>query len=148
MITIDEASHDDIPQLCDLLAFLFTQEQEFQPDAHTQTAALNLLIGNPQQGRVFVLRDGPRVIGMVSVQILISTARGGNVLFLEDLVIHPSHRNMGYGSTLLTHVVDFALHGSFSRITLLADTVNLDAQRFYCRHGFRLSNMQPYRLLL
>jgi len=148
MIIIDEAYPSDIPQLCELLAFLFAQEQEFQPDAGKQSAALSLLIGNPQRGRVFVLRDGPAVLGMVSVQVLISTARGGDVLLLEDLIVRPACRNRGYGAALLEHVIDFARRGGYSRITLLADAVNLDAQRFYCRHGFFVSDMLPCRMLL
>ena len=144
---IDEASHSDIPILCDLLAILFTQEQEFKPDAVRQRTALGLLVGNPQRGRVFVLRDGERLLGMVSVQILISTACGGDVLFLEDLVVRPDCRNRGYGSALIDHVIDFARRGGYRRITLLADTVNTDALRFYYRHGFFVSDMTPYRML-
>ncbi len=144
---IEEASFSDIPQLCDLLSVLFAQEHEFQPDRDKQRAALNLLVCNPQRGRVFVLRDGEAVLGMVSVQALVSTARGGDVLLLEDLVVRPARRDRGYGSALLEHVTDFARRGGYSRITLLADTVNTDAQRFYCRHGFFVSDMIPYRLL-
>ena len=144
---IDEATHSDIPTLCDLLAILFTQEQEFKPDVARQQTALGLLIGNPQRGRVFVLRDGKSLLGMVSVQVLISTACGGDVLLLEDLVVRPNCRNHGYGTALLHYVVDFARHGGYRRITLLADTVNTDAQRFYCRHGFFVSDMTPYRML-
>ena len=144
---IDEASFADIPQLCELLAILFAQEHEFQPDEQKQRAALNLLVGNPQRGRVFVLRNGPDVLGMVSAQVLISTARGGDVLFLEDLVVRPACRDRGFGSALLDHVVDFARRSGYRRITLLTDTVNTDARRFYGRHGFSASDMKPYRLL-
>ena len=145
---VDDATFSDISQLSELLAILFSQEHEFQPDESRQRAALNLLIGNPQRGRIFVLRHGETVLGMVSVQILVSTARGGDVLLLEDLVVRPVCRNLGYGSALLDYVVDFARRGGYGRITLLADTSNADAQRFYRRHGFHASDMAPFRLLL
>ena len=148
MILIDEATSADIPQLCELLAVLFTQEQEFKPDANKQRAALNMLVANPQRGRVFVLRDGGTALGMVSVQILVSTACGGDVLLMEDLVVRPACRNRGYGAALLEHVVDFARRHGYARITLLADAVNTEAQRFYCRHGFFVSDMLPCRMLL
>lgn len=144
---LEEADLTDIPQLCELLALLFEQEVEFQPDADKQTAALTLLIGNPQRGRVFVLRDGSTVLGMVSVQTLVSTACGGDVLLLEDLVVRPECRSRGFGSALLDHVVDFAFRGGYQRITLLTDGVNADSRRFYARHGFRESGMVPCRLL-
>jgi ribosomal protein S18 acetylase RimI-like enzyme len=145
---IEEAAFADISQLCDLLALLFSQEHEFQPDALKQRAALNQLVCNPQRGRVFVLRDNEAVLGMVSVQVLVSTARGGDVLLLEDLIVRPACRGQGYGSALLHHVTDFARRHGYSRITLLTDDDNTAAQRFYGRHGFHASHMMPYRLLL
>lgn len=147
MISLDEASHADIPQLCDLLSLLFSQEQEFKPDVGKQRDALHLLVSNPQRGRVFVLRSGRKVLGMVSVQTLVSTACGGDVLFLEDLVVRPEHRNHGYGTALLEHVVEFARRCGYRRITLLTDAVNTSARRFYARHGFFASHMTPYRMV-
>jgi ribosomal protein S18 acetylase RimI-like enzyme len=144
---LDEADFSDIPLLCELLALLFEQEQEFQPDASKQTAALQVLVGNPQRGRVFVLRDGGALAGMVSVQPLVSTACGGDALILEDLVVHPRYRNRGLGSALLEHAVHFARQSGCHRITLLTDRTNAAAQRFYTRHGFTASEMTPYRLL-
>lgn len=144
---IEEASFCDIPQVCELLAILFAQEQEFQPDGTAQRTALNLLICNPQRGRIFVMRDRATLLGMVSVQIVVSTACGGAVLLLEDLVVRPACRNLGYGSALLHHVIDFARYGGYRRITLLTDSLNTAAQRFYGRHGFTASDMKPYRML-
>lgn len=145
---LDEAGFSDIPQLCDLLALLFEQEEEFHPDVCKQTAALRVLVGNPQRGRIFVMRNGSALAGMVSVQALVSTACGGDVLVLEDLVVHPLYRNRGFGSALLEHAVRFASQSGYHRITLLTDGINANAQRFYRRHGFTASGMTPYRLLL
>ena len=144
---IEEAAFTDIPQLCELLALLFEQETEFAPDREKQATALTLLVGNPQRARVFVLRDGAAVLGMVSLQTLVSTACGGDVLLLEDLVVRPECRSRGFGSALLDHVVEFAFRGGYQRITLLTDRINADALRFYARHGFRESEMVPCRLL-
>jgi ribosomal protein S18 acetylase RimI-like enzyme len=148
MTILEEARPDDLPQLCELLGILFEQELEFHPDAQKQETALRLLVGNPQRGRIFVARADGLLLGMVSVQILVSTALGGDVLLLEDLVVRPAHRGCGYGSALLAEVIAFAQHDGYRRITLLTDIVNRHAQRFYRRHGFRASDMQPYRLLL
>ena len=144
---VEEASFSDIPQLCGLLALLFEQEVEFRPDPVKQTAALTLLIDNPQRGRIFVLRDGDALLGMVSLQVLVSTACGGDVLLLEDLVVRPDCRNCGFGAFLLEHVIRFAKLSGYRRITLLTDRINADARRFYSRHGFTSSDMVPYRLL-
>jgi GNAT superfamily N-acetyltransferase len=141
----DEAAFADIPQLCELLALLFEQELEFTPDRDKQKAGLKQLIGNPQRGRIFVIRDADTVAGMVSLQTLVSTAFGGDVLLLEDLVVRPDYRNRGFGSSLLEYAVWFARRGGYHRITLLTDGLNAAAQRFYTRHGFTASTMTPYR---
>ena len=107
----EEATFPDVPQLCELLAILFEQEQEFSPDTAKQEKALRLLVGNPQRGRVFVCRDGATLAGMVTVQTLVSTACGGDVLLMEDLVVRPAYRNNGIGSALLDHAVCFAARG-------------------------------------
>ena len=38
----------------------------------------------------------------------ISTAEGGLALILEDFIIHPMNRGMGYGKLLLNEVKEFA----------------------------------------
>ena len=68
------------------------------------------------------------------------------MLLFEDLVVRPDCRNCGFGSFLLDHVIRFARHGGYHRITLRTDRINADAQRFYSRHGFTVSDMVPHRL--
>jgi ribosomal protein S18 acetylase RimI-like enzyme len=145
---IDEATFPDVSQMCELLALLFAQEHEFPPDKYKQRTALNALVCNPQRGRIFVLRDDETVLGMVSIQIVVSTACGGDVLLLENLVVSPACRNRGYGSALLDHTVDFARHSGFKHITLMTDPLNFEARRFCARHGFLASDLIPCRMLL
>ena len=144
---LEEATFADTPQLCELLGLLFELEKEFRPNPDKQAAALNTLLATPQRGRVFVAREGAAVVGMVSVQPLVSTACGGDVLLLEDLVVRPTFRHRGVGSALIEHAVQFARRNGYRRITLLTDRANANAQRFYKRHGFTASDMVPYRLL-
>lgn len=75
------------------------------------------------------------IVGMINLLITISTAEGGFVLVLEDLVIHRDHRNQGFGSRLLNHALDFARQKKFLRITLLTDKGE-QARPFYLKHGF------------
>ena len=143
-----EATIEDIPRLCGLLALLFDQEAEFRPDGELQAAGLHRIIGAPDTGRILLLRDGHSIIGMVSLLFTISTALGGRVAILEDMVVLPEHRSKGAGSRLLEDAIAFAESDGCLRITLLTDRVNEAAQRFYQRHGFILSPMVPMRLYL
>jgi GNAT superfamily N-acetyltransferase len=148
MNPITPATPDDIPQLCTLLAILFAQEADFKPDAEKQSAALRQIIASPETGRILILREGDGIIGMVNLLFTTSTACGGKVAMLEDMIIHHSRRGDGLGSKLLQAAIDLARCEGCLRITLLTDRANDSAIRFYQRHGFGLSEMMPLRLAL
>ena len=59
---------------------------------------------------------------MLNLLFTISTAEGGSVILLEDLVIHPQHRRQGYGGRLLEHAINYAKKKDFKRITLCSQT--------------------------
>ena len=94
---ITEASRDDLPALADLLTELFTLESDFVPDRARQIAGLGLILDNPALGCLFVLRDEAEVVGMANALITVSTAEGGRVLLLEDVIVRQSHRGGGAG---------------------------------------------------
>lgn len=145
---ISRATVEDIPQLCDLLAFLFDHETEFRPDCALQGAGLRQIIDFPERGRILALREGQSVIGMVNLLFTVSTALGGRVAILEDMIVRPDCRCKGAGSMLLEAAVASARAAGCLRVTLLTDSANEPAQRFYKRHGFGRSDMVPMRLLL
>lgn len=145
MHNIETATAGDIPQLVGLLHALFTQEADFHPDPARQARGLAQIIEQPDHGRIFVLREHGEILGMVNVLFSISTALGGPVAWIEDMVVKPGHRGNGIGSALLRHAIDFARDTGLLRLTLLTDTVNSEAQRFYERHGFERSPMLPMR---
>ena len=145
-LRIEPATLDDLSDLTELLGELFTQEEDFTPNREKQLRGLRLILEQPSRGRIFVLRNHAKIIGMINLLITISTAEGGFVLLLEDLVVHKEHRRQGYGARLLKHAIDFARQKNFLRITLLADQPG-DSRRFYLKHGFMESGMVPMRYL-
>jgi GNAT superfamily N-acetyltransferase len=145
---ISRATVEDIPQLCELLALLFDQEAEFRPDSALQAEGVRQIIEFPERGRILALREGKTVVGMVNLLFTVSTALGGRVAILEDMVVRPDCRSRGAGSMLLEAALAFARSSGCLRVTLLTDAANEAAQRFYKRHGFSRSDMVPMRLLL
>ena len=84
---IEPAIVEDLPELADLLADLFTKESDFRPDQVKQLRGLRMILESPNKGRIFVLRCHDKIVGMINLLFTISTAEGGAVIILEDLII-------------------------------------------------------------
>src|SRR5881275_2898436 len=147
-VVVEPATEADLDELSKLLGELFAQESDFRPDKHKQLRGLRLIFEQPSRGRVFVLRRDGVIVGMINLLFTISTAEGGFVILLEDLVIHKEYQGKGYGSKLLQYAIDFAKQKNFLRITLLTDRTENVAQAFFRKHGFVESSMIPMRLLI
>ena len=139
---------DDLPQLKQLLMELFEMEGDFEPNSEKQAEGLKLILEHPHRGRILVIKNESKIIGMVNMLFTISTAEGGSVLLLEDFIIHPMNRGQGYGKKLLTAVKEFAQQKDFKRITLLTDKISDESQNFFNKEGFQFSKMIPMRLHL
>ena len=147
-VAIEPATAEDLDELSDLLGELFSEESDFRPNKEKQLRGLRLIFEQPNRGRGFVLRRDHAIVGMINLLFTISTAEGGFVILLEDLVIHKAYRDKGYGSQLLEYAIDFARQKNFLRITLLTDRPEIKSQAFFKRHGFFESAMIPMRLLI
>ena len=147
-LRIEPATIEDLAELTDLTMSLFAIEADFEPNQEKQRHGLRLILEQPNRGRIFVLRSDHKVIGMVNLLFTISTAEGGFVILMEDVIVRPEHRGHGYGTRLVNYVKDFAGKKDFKRITLLTDRVSAESKRFFQRNGFVHSSMIPMRLLL
>jgi ribosomal protein S18 acetylase RimI-like enzyme len=147
METVRPANVDDLDRCAELLGVLFSQEQEFTHNPVVQRKGLEMIVEKPEMGTVFVYESHGVVQGMVVILVTISTALGGKVAILEDMVVAPDLRGKGMGASLLKHAVDYAINQGCRRITLLTDHNNESAHTFYHRHGFTKSDMVVFRKL-
>ena len=122
---IEIATTSDIPKLCTLLDYLFSQEVEFKPNHKIQSRGLEKILNNNNIGNIFVAKKNKKIVGMVILLYTISTALGERVALLEDMVVSPEERNLGIGSMLLDHVVKYATEKGCKRITLLTDKMTI-----------------------
>jgi GNAT superfamily N-acetyltransferase len=144
-VVVGEPDSRDVPAMLELLAELFRQERDFRPDPEKQLRALRLILANPEKGRLFVARTRGRVVGMATVLSTVSTAEGGPVLLLEDVVVSASYRGEGIGSVLVEHLLQWAGEQGFLRVSLLADADNHGAHCFYEGLDFVPSQMKLFR---
>lgn len=146
--SVRPAEAADISQMCDLLSELFSIESDFIPDKRKQAQGLELLL-NDKTGSsvVLVAEKSDEIIGMCSVQTLISTAEGGPVGLLEDLIVKKCQRGKGTGTRLLSEIFKWCASNNILRIQLLRDSDNLKSLIFYNINGLsstRLVCMRKY----
>ncbi len=146
---IENAAAQDIPALADLLALLFGIEQDFQPDLEKQKKGLALLISQPENRVIKVAKNQQgEILGMVSAQLVISTAQGSPSAWIEDMVIQESHRGEGLGKSLLNAVLLWAKSKGATRAQLLVDTENKPALRYYDHLGWEKTQLQARKIFI
>jgi GNAT superfamily N-acetyltransferase len=140
--TVGPAADGDIPALVALLAELFSLEQDFSPAPAKQRAGLEQLLALPDRAVVLVARDAAEVvIGMVTAQLVVSTAEGAPSAWVEDMVVANAHRRGGVGRALIDAALTWARKKGATRAQLLVDLDNAPALAYYERLGW-----QPTRL--
>src|SRR3990167_2758584 len=91
-ITYGEAKETDIPCLVSLLSILFNIEKDFNPDLTKQKNGLELLLNNTVATIQVARNSNGTVIGMVTAQLVISTAQGSASAWIEDMVVESLYR--------------------------------------------------------
>ncbi len=148
-VAIRPARPGDIPRMAELLEDLFTLEADFAPDVEKQVHGLSALVADPSgRSAVLVADRAGEIVGMVTVQTLISTAEGGRVGLVEDLIVHSGHRDRSVGTRLLDEVAEWARTKGLKRLQLLADRENLPALDFYVRRRWNATRLVCLRKML
>jgi GNAT superfamily N-acetyltransferase len=135
--SVRHARSCDLDAMTALLAELFAIEGDFHPDSARQRRGLALMLEDRLRRAVLVAEIGGQVVGMVTGQLLVSTAEGGATVLVEDMVVTEAVRHRGVGRALLRAVEEWAAAHGASRLQLLADRENLPALRFYEARGWR-----------
>lgn len=140
-----KAKKKDLDTLELLLKELFTQEKEFKFKKGLHKKALKKILKKKKTGRVFVYKIEDKIVGMVSVLFSCSTALGGKVGIIEDMVVLPDYRGIGVGNALLEHLMYYVKKKRLKRVTLLSDADNSVAHKLYKKHGMKKSQMVVFK---
>ena len=84
---------------------------------------------------------GAPAVGLALVTYRPNVWSDGPVALLDELYVHPDHRDRGLGTDLIAALVEHARGRGAAHIEVNVDESDGDALRFYIRHRFRL--MQP-----
>jgi GNAT superfamily N-acetyltransferase len=148
-ITYGEANETDIADLISLLSILFGIEKDFSADFTKQKTGLEMLLKNPQAATIQVAKNAAgKAIGMVSAQLVISTAQGAKSAWVEDMVIDADYRDQGIGKQLLQNALDWAKNKGATRAQLLVDIENSEALGYYQHLNWESTQLQARRVFL
>ncbi len=138
---------EDISDMVELLRQLFSIERDFNFSPEKHESGLQMLLRS-SSSRVFVAERQGHVIGMCTLQTLISTAEGDLVGLVEDVVVDEGSRREGIGSLLLETITEWAQTAGLKRLQLLADRDNIPAFEFYRKYHWSQTNLICVRKLL
>lgn len=127
------AGKSDIPQVISLMNQLFEMEEGVTINEHHQEAGLQLLIDHPHAA-VIVAKQNDQVIGMCTIQSMISTAEGGLTGWIEDMVVDQTIRAGGIGAQVLKYAEQWGKEQGFTRIQLMCDENNTPGKSFYKKY--------------
>lgn len=137
---IREAVPEDLPAMITLLDQLFSIEEDFTADRKRQRAGLQMIL-ELESGVLLVTEHQGRVVGMISCQLVISSAEGGWSMLVEDLVIDQHMRGRGFGTALLSAAVSWGRKRRASRLQLLAERANHRGIAFYISRGLESTKL-------
>lgn len=142
-IMIEHAKEEDLKEMAELLGILFAIESDFEINFDKQYSGLKQLFAN-KGSDLLVARHENQVVGMLTMQRLISSAEGSFIGQLEDLVVKEDYRMMGVGSRLINKMRALANEYGYKRIQLAADINNENALKFYTRRGLKRTHLSVY----
>lgn len=127
-ISIRPLQSEDIPAVCALVAALPTAAQ-WSPEAYGQ------LLEEP--GRVIILLDEEKIIGLVALRVIANEAE------ILNLAVDPSHRRQGHATRLLAVAAEAARVRGAHTLFLEVRESNSSAIQFYESRGFRRAGLRP-----
>lgn len=136
-----KAKEKDLDELSRLLEALFFIETDFVVDPEKQKTGLSLFFSSHEEKVIFVAENEGVLVGMVTGQLVISTAAGGYSILVEDLYVQDRFRHKDIGTSLVQMVQKWGKGKGALRIQLLADRRNKAAHIFYRTLGFQASRM-------
>ncbi|MHB8075462.1 GNAT family N-acetyltransferase [Desulfosporosinus fructosivorans] len=138
---IRRAKYSDISGMIRLLRILFSIETDFSFEEGTQQSGLEMMLDDVTTRCIMVAEQKQQIIGMCTAQILVSTAEGGIVALVEDLVVEDICRGEGIGRDLLVAIEGWAIARGVKRLQLLADQKNTPALEFYKKMAWKSTQL-------
>ncbi|MGC5172620.1 GNAT family N-acetyltransferase [Microbacterium sp. DT81.1] len=136
--SVRRATPADAPAAARLLHDFNTEFEAATPGVQVLSDRLHTLLSGAV---TWVLLAGEPPVGIAVVTLRPNVWYEGPVALLDELYVVPELRSRGIGGALIERLLADATTDGVSAIEINVDEGDVDAQRFYERHGF--SNTDP-----
>jgi len=127
------ATPDDAAELARLLHDFNTEFGWPSPGADVLAERLRVLLVGDE---TFALLVGAPAVALALVTLRPNVWYEGPVAVLDELYVEPAQRSQGIGAAVIEQFLIEAGDRGVSLIEINVDEPDVDAQRFYRRHGF------------
>jgi ribosomal protein S18 acetylase RimI-like enzyme len=127
------AGPDDAETVAQLLHDFNTEFDTFTPGTAVLTRRLQSLLAGPI---TIAYLAGEPAAGVALVTLRSNVWYDGPVALLDELYVAPDRRGRGLGGAMVDLLIADAKANGISAIEINVDAGDVDAQRFYERHGF------------
>ena len=136
-VIIRKAETRDLEAMASLLEVLFSIEEDFRPRRRLQLQGLEMMLADDARSCIMLAEVNGRVVGMGTIQLLVSTAEGGLSGMIEDMIIGEEFRGRGLGRRIIEALEEWLVEKGGTRLQLMADKNNSPALCFYKRLGWQ-----------
>ena len=133
LVDVRLATVDDADAIAHLLDDFNTEFDTPTPGPDVLAGRLRTLLGSPT---TFAILAGDPAIGVGLVTLRTNVWYDGQVALLDELYVVPARRNEGIGAAIIHDLHSYAVTHGVDLIEINVDEGDVDAQRFYERHGF------------
>jgi ribosomal protein S18 acetylase RimI-like enzyme len=124
------------------------RDEAVAPMAEAAAAMVRRTI-ETREGTEFALAEcAGQAVGLAAFAILRPGRDLQGVLYAKEIFVRAEARGQGAGEALLTFLKGEAQRRGIGRIDLTTDPANIEAQRFYERHGGERTEKVAYRFWL
>jgi GNAT superfamily N-acetyltransferase len=144
-IEIRPARTDEIEEMLPLIR-AYCEFYEVEPDDEGLRSMFQTLISSPEQGTVFIARDGDTAAGFATLDWKWSSLKAARIGYLEDLFVAPESRGRGIADALIAKCVERCREEGRPALEWLTAPDNHRAQRVYDRTGAEAGTYLEYDL--